>query len=777
MQTLSYTLKEISEFDLHNTKSQLVLPQIQRGLVWKAHQIELLWDSILCQYPIGSVMVVKTSHGNDLFDGQQRINAIMTGFDRAPLFADSSPESILWLDLGFDSKQSLNRRYGFRLTTKAHPWGYNIEEQSVLNTEQRRAAIRQAGLEGTKKREWDIRTFIPYSSKMAVPFAIITNALYHDCDIEEFIERVISDCRAFQAKAKGWNFDEQAIQAKCVELFDTLSYIRKYRVIAHYIEPKDDDKRYLELFFNRINTGGTKISDEELAYSAIKLYWAGLDIAEVNRNLARNYMPEAKFAQLVFRCFCSEANSIRGSIDATYIRRLSECGDRLIIEAINSAYSDNGNELRQMQNIIDSWLLYDNIPSFVRTEIAHNAPTLYVLLLFLARLQYTGRLKATKEYMLALALYLYCFCNNDERPIQYIYRQSNIHLSSDKSIDEPFISSLLRDSVCFGWAALPHHDVAKFKAFESSQFSAQWDIWSYINEPYGASVCRMFGYNNNFRQLTMLKVVEREAFARLFEDYDPARQDLWERSNRPWDDDHIVPKSWIPYNTGQFQELCKRWVWSMGNIAHIPFEENRAKGNRSNWEFYTKDDNARMLHFDRRIESITTNFVVDEAMARHFIEVTTKRFCNIFQAFVAFLTPLCLTDALSAIQQRRKSALEQLQSRGYLLFYVAGEADIEFDSHDNYGWMQQWVGAKKQTDRGTAKAVVIGLPLSRIDHNWCHINIGIRKPSTTKLADTQNGSWWDNERVKRTQLPFEQLEADVVNQLIAENQYFKMEIQ
>ena len=47
-----WTLKEISEWTKKD--SQVSIPAIQRGLVWKPQQVELLWDSILRQFPIGS---------------------------------------------------------------------------------------------------------------------------------------------------------------------------------------------------------------------------------------------------------------------------------------------------------------------------------------------------------------------------------------------------------------------------------------------------------------------------------------------------------------------------------------------------------------------------------------------------------------------------------------------------------------------------------------------------------------------------------------------------
>ncbi len=51
----TYSLAEIAALNLYNTSvnSEITLPEVQRDLVWKPRQVELLWDSILSEYPIG----------------------------------------------------------------------------------------------------------------------------------------------------------------------------------------------------------------------------------------------------------------------------------------------------------------------------------------------------------------------------------------------------------------------------------------------------------------------------------------------------------------------------------------------------------------------------------------------------------------------------------------------------------------------------------------------------------------------------------------------------
>ena len=76
----SYTLKQISEWNKEG--SDVILPDIQRGLVWTPQQIAFLWDSMLRGFPIGGFVFSENADNTYyLLDGQQRWNAISLGFN------------------------------------------------------------------------------------------------------------------------------------------------------------------------------------------------------------------------------------------------------------------------------------------------------------------------------------------------------------------------------------------------------------------------------------------------------------------------------------------------------------------------------------------------------------------------------------------------------------------------------------------------------------------------------------------------------------------------
>ena len=118
-----YPLYAIAECDLYDSThaSKLRIPNIQRGLVWKPIQVELLWDSILRGFPIGSMLVLHHEDSfvpDEILDGQQRANAIINGFDIEGLCesAQIKTKSILWYDLSYSpSEDKDEENNGIRL--------------------------------------------------------------------------------------------------------------------------------------------------------------------------------------------------------------------------------------------------------------------------------------------------------------------------------------------------------------------------------------------------------------------------------------------------------------------------------------------------------------------------------------------------------------------------------------------------------------------------------------------------------------------------------------
>ena len=62
----------------------------------------------------------------------------------------------------------------------------------------------------------------------------------------------------------------------------------------------------IEILFNRIGTGGTPITQNELMYSAVKAYWP--ELTKENDRLATLYMPPHTLISLAFQLVLSTKN-------------------------------------------------------------------------------------------------------------------------------------------------------------------------------------------------------------------------------------------------------------------------------------------------------------------------------------------------------------------------------------------------------------------------------------------------------------------------------------
>ena len=195
------------------------LPTIQRGFVWNALQIERLWDSIVRKFPVGSIMLQRTSqphtsdkkkfcgeqgdipHGIEhyyhILDGQQRATSIALGFKNywsCTRETTQEPKDwrSLWVDIGESGYEDC--AHSFRVTSKAHPWGYarkhaDGKNPARISAEDMRSALRayncirrckeQRHEEYQNMKPYEVPPDIafPWDSIAPVPVALILECL------------------------------------------------------------------------------------------------------------------------------------------------------------------------------------------------------------------------------------------------------------------------------------------------------------------------------------------------------------------------------------------------------------------------------------------------------------------------------------------------------------------------------------------------------------------------------------------------------------------------
>lgn len=726
MRNKSFTLRQIASWTSEDSEVQI--PALQRGLVWKPRQVELLWDSILRGFPIGSFMLSdvvdeKESGKYYLMDGQQRYNAISIGYNSV-----KQARAMLWIDLLPPNIKNSTRKYWIKATTMPHPWGYmNDDEANRINTAGKRAAIEKFGLKGNIYNDtFNLTDTWPIESKLPIPMFCLLEAIEQSADEESFVKTVISifnETKFAYCCRFNESFDNKAKTYLQKTLYPAFKALQDYSVNCNLVpkeviesETTEDSigQTTLEVLFTRLNTGGTTISRDDLNYSAIKAYWPS--IKEVNDRLAEKYMNPAKLVMLAFRLALTsdDSKSFRNEMSISQIRSAARKeGDRKKIEAL---YQNNC--LQNILEKVDEWLGVTEegdlrTPKIMRTMIAQNSPDIYLLLMYLALKDRESAIELSAKEIKALAFLIQWFGNDKKLCVQEIFRrlQKGINLPNIQK----GIARLMHD--CLLLHTYTPDEVRRFMTIGDSE---RWRIWGNLPVPARHFFYRTFQYGS-LQAREMLLYAERQYLNTHFNNYDPAIQDMWAEENRPWDFDHIVPQEWISNKRGEYRDYDKEWLWSIGNMAAISFEENRSKSNVSDYSEYKK--NSVSLCYLSGVENLNRDITYSNTQSLRFAQLTYDRYCQIYEKTYEVVAPIIKDCVLSDTLQKRKDLIEKIMK-------VIPEARPHFaadDGNDYFiereqDWAREWIGVgvvlgefmvcfewRGVMDNGTVKDAEIGI--------------------------------------------------------------------
>ena len=563
-----YKLEEIASWAASECGT-VAIPALQRGLVWRPRQVELLWDSILRGFPIGSFLLSESSVKGDkdaqyyLMDGQQRFNAISIGYRKV-----ENPRALLWIDINPDNNRwKSTRRFWVKASTSSHPWGYqNNDECQVLTAEQKREAIDKFGISvSVCEKEVPLTEAWPYLSNRPIPLHYL---LLSPGSPDEVYKRCLENPEHFAYLDKNPVSEEDLCRIKviCKCIHDTNQYYVSCNVIAQSTvesetneQQSEDSSTSLEVLFTRLNTGGSRITQDDLNYSAIKAYWP--EIKDINDKIAERYMSPSKLVMLAIRFALRTSNpkTIPPSLSIKKIRSLSRDKEATKVRRLYGADFESSPLLHLLKKA-DDLLRQDGLPAYIRNSICYNSPEAFLLLLLLIEEN-----DLPSEFIRGLILYLHWFSIKDKqkKTIDSILEFSDGHVSIEsvhqgisKAIANEWLLSLIAPD-CF-----------------SQSFSIGgrpgWTPWSIEgNSPWIDLFARIYPWDH-YEPREMLLYCQRDYMNSRFITYDPARQDLWEDTNRPWDYDHIVPQEWVNGKYNQpYRWYCQTWLNCIGNIGAI----------------------------------------------------------------------------------------------------------------------------------------------------------------------------------------------------------------
>ena len=724
-----WTLKEISEWCAEG--STVSIPAVQRGLVWKPQQVELLWDSILRQFPIGAFTLSSSNENGvysfNLLDGQQRWNAISLGYGSVPV-KPSEVRAVLWFDLKPEEcwkSAKTTRKYFVRATTKAHPWGYNANDDcSRFNAEERRSALEQLGMKDKNiyKDGISLSETYPVKSGLPLPLCWLLEAGARSKGNRDVFTKFIRDKITENTinplfRLKDVRTIDDDLIAKYQAVFEAAA---EYLVPTIYLEQNIIDKEGqssktnesladIEILFARIGTGGTQITQNELIYSAIKAYWP-VEIKEENDRLADLYMPPFTLISLAFRLALSpdENGNLSGSLSVNKVRQIAAAKSDSY-KAICEIYKKNEedkSDLEEILEIVDSWLTKDYsekivLPTVLRTGIARTSPDVYLLLMYFAKVfKENGEKPSFSDVLFfrAIAFYFHWMVDKGARA----WAVSSLYSILQKTPYEEWkvqVKCFLMELYA-KQKAIPLISPATFRGlFEKIGSDSEWRPWNddHSKAPWWP-LWNMLAFNRE-----MLMYAQRKYLCEEFPNYDPAKLDLWEEYNRPWDYDHIIPQDWIyqyRLRKKEYSDYCFEWKDNNGNMAAIPFEENRSKGNRSDWDIYRSK--KKELLADEEIDKYEVLFnsklTEDKDQSHLFAQKTFNRLCKIYDEIYSLLSPVDVNNGegmtlldnadndLRMRQSRLSYIAEKLKSS---VFFVCNEKEYRQERFDD--WARPWM--------------------------------------------------------------------------------------
>lgn len=661
------------------------VPVLQRGLVWDQAQIELLWDSILRGIPIGSIVLseitdsikdqkkgkeVKLSDATHfILDGQQRCNAITMGFNELP--KEGSFDSIIWFDLNTDYlNTNSTREFLIRLTTLAHPWGFNkSDEAGRLGVGRIREKMKEIITGKEIDEEIDFaemkkplpRELFPFEANFPVPISILLNA-----EDNNFWNNVKSELTKLDKAGFGWaknaieyiegeNINKNKIQQAILLAKETevVALNVPIKLLESEQNNENNDENIhkdgitnIEHLFQRLNRQGTNLDGEELVYSMMKSHIPR--IANTIDEVSQSKMPSSKLLQQSIRVALSDDKGLKGKFNISQIRKIStskyHSGEKELIESFIN------NNLKESASIADNWLsINDNqpwgLPPVLKTSIAINSSDVYCLLLYLAYKHPKLNMNSYKK-IVGLALFIHWFVDDKHKVVNELYLKIQKIKAETTEFDiYPIVKEGEKVQEYLKRLQVPELLNAIIEIKEDNLES--WD-WNSCKEKFVSKKPeKSESYYDNYvnpclqkikDQRELLLYAQRAYICERFKDYDPARKDLWKGINRPWDYDHILPSSYFynikRQNDIEFLELVKKFGYTNGNLRAWPFEDNRSDQDCDTAKKMKKEKYWKDSFIDEKektaYSNVNASVINDENLALDFALSCKSRLIRIY---------------------------------------------------------------------------------------------------------------------------------------------------
>jgi hypothetical protein len=611
------TVKQIAQQKVDD--KNLRLPSVQRGFVWKPSQIENLWDSLLRGYPVGSFVVSKNEDGDiQILDGQQRATSIGLAFhdiftqDSKVLRANIAKYK-LFIDLSIPAPDE-NYSYYFRVITRAHPWGYdrNDNTKTLLSDHIAKALDMFREVKGVKEEaEWDyldeesLDLFWPEAAGCPLPFHLFLQEAMKNSPSENSLRDEISKwcddhkpvkaLLAYAEKEKNKFYSLTNILTAAGEMVNTRKFpvmfveLQKFKRQSIVVDNDNDadgnDSKMadeIENVFTRLNAGGTPLTGEELNYSILK---AHLDKDRIDKieTACAGLMAPSRFITIAFRLY----QHCKGKGNSLQLRIKPKVFQNAMDEN-RGDFQDFIDELLEKENMlkkVKDILTYSGgskdyrLPYSIVISIAARSPEIMFLLCYRLYKGDGNKMKAdTHRKMLGCIMLMLWLGRGDERRnyrklLPPIWPFAEIAASADEFWSKQLIKKLrINNNLSFfpKYSAIKNtiNSVCK-KNIRANEVTLR----DKIDRDY-------YNKNNEYSRIPFISLFldEKQLILYAQKDYLYKRfsdeQFELEDTNRPFDWDHISPNKWVR-NQRRIYSFIKDIYSTNGNFWAVSYSENR----------------------------------------------------------------------------------------------------------------------------------------------------------------------------------------------------------
>ena len=622
---LIFNLDEISKWQLDYDNSKVELPALQRGFVWKANQIESLWDSILRGFPIGSFLLSRSEDAKlFLLDGQQRATSIAIGYynpwnkqeDEKNNFWSLKNIPIVWIDL-VPKEKTNTQKFVIRVVTQSHPWGYQRKDNnSILSVSDRRNALKIFRENPDNKNGGYIQLsplkVFPYDTDLPVPLSFLIEAISEQKG--NWKDSLINMCKEnlpINLRTKHFGGDEINYLEKLKETLHGLEFddifFNAIKNLEHVVIPaivvkqeilKAENEQTGEdpTLFVRLNSSGTRIAGEELIYSICKASFP--EAKKLVENIGASFVAPSLVISLVSRLALSEINEN----NYPYSISVNDFRKRIKDENFKTKLRELiGNETNSPASLLFNKafeiLLSKNdfeIPPVLVKSIVKGSPDLFLLLLQWIKLHDGDINKEVCKNILATLTGLAWFGRDNTKYVWELW--SNIGTKvfwSKQNLSIPYLNK--KDFIMY-----PMIQPSTLRSYLFQSVVEENVLWDNLYPSADSNIIKTYSsilnteleqetettnatkgmwdnfINKLFRCKPLVLFAQRNYINESFGEFN--QMETLEDTNTPWDWDHIYPESWV-YAKWYINPNTKHWTNAIGNFRAMSLEENRSENN------------------------------------------------------------------------------------------------------------------------------------------------------------------------------------------------------